>query len=153
MALIESIGPSATTTVEASFRVWASERTGVDVESRSFNSNAGIRAGLAAWQPERVSDHLEARFADDVSLDELSRLEDLSADQRCRTFNRSTGVPPHRWKLARRIERAREIQEATDLSATEIAAAVGYDDPGQFSTAFRKQLQAAPSQYWREQQT
>lgn len=106
--------------------------------------------GLAPWQVRRVTDFLEDHLADDVSLDDLSALVGLSTFHLCRAFKHSTGLPPHRWRLHRRIERARDMLEATDLPVTEVAAAVGYDDPSQLAAAFRKALGISPSQYRRE---
>ncbi len=108
------------------------------------------KGGLAPWQVKRVTEYLEDHLADDVSLGDLSHLLDLSTFHLCRAFKQSTGLPPHRWRQQRRMERARELLEDTDLPVTEIAASVSYDDPGQFATAFRKVVGVSPSQYRRE---
>jgi AraC family transcriptional regulator len=105
------------------------------------------RGGLAAWQVQRVTRYIDERLAEDVSLADLSDLTGLSTFHLCRAFKQSTGLPPHRWRLKRRIERAREMLGRTDLPVTEIAAAVGYDDPSQLAAAFRKALGVSPSQF------
>ncbi len=43
--------------------------------------------------------------------------------------------------------------EATDLPVTDIAAAVGYDDPSQLAMVFRKRMGTTPSRYRRECRT
>lgn len=111
------------------------------------------RGGLAPWQVRRVTQYIEDRLAGDVSLEDLSRLLDLSTFHLCRAFKQSTGLPPHRWRHRRRIERARELLEDTDLAVTEVAAQVGYDDPSQLAAAFRKALGVSPSQYRRERRS
>ena len=70
----------------------------------------------------------------------------------CRAFRESTGLPPYRRRMQRRIEQARKMLEGTDLPVTEIAASVGYDDPSELSSAFRKLLGVTPSQYRQERQ-
>jgi len=106
--------------------------------------------GLSPRHLRQVTQLLEERLAQDVRLEELADLTGLSTFHLCRAFKRSTGLPPHRWRLARRIERARDILENTDLPVTEVAAAVGYDDPSQLASTFRKALGISPSQYRRE---
>jgi AraC-like DNA-binding protein len=88
---------------------------------------------------------MEEHLAEDFRLEDLSRLLDLSTFHLCRAFKQSTGLPPHRWRLARRIERAREMLEGTNRSVTDIAAAVGYDDPSQLAAVFRKALGVTPT--------
>lgn len=109
--------------------------------------------GLTPRQLRCVSDHLQDHLADDVSLAELAALVGLSPHHLCRAFKASTGQPPHRWRLARRIERARELLEGTDMSITDIAAAVGYEDPSQLAAVFRRTLGLSPSQYRRERRS
>jgi AraC family transcriptional regulator len=93
---------------------------------------------------------IEARLAEEVSLAELAALVGLSPWHLCRAFRQSTGMPPHRWQVARRVERAKQMLETTALPVTAIAAAVGYDDPGQLSVAFRKAVGVTPSRWRRE---
>jgi AraC-like DNA-binding protein len=111
------------------------------------------RGGLAPWQVKRATDYMEEHLADDFRLEDLSRLLDLSTFHLCRAFKQSTGLPPHRWRLARRIERARELLEGTNRSVTDIAAAVGYDDPSQLAAVFRKALGVTPTGYRRQRQS
>ncbi|MFN3945244.1 MAG: helix-turn-helix domain-containing protein [Allosphingosinicella sp.] len=108
------------------------------------------RGGLAPRQVRHVMRYLDERLAEDVTLSDLATLTGLSTFHLCRTVKKSTGLPPHRWRHQRRIERARELQEDTNLPITEMAAAVGYDDPSQLAAAFRKALGVSPSKYRRE---
>lgn len=105
------------------------------------------RGGLAPWQVRRITDYLEAHLADPVTLAELAALVDLSPWHLCRAFRQSTGLPPHRWRAARRIERARALLEQSDMSVIEIALNVGYDGASQFSAAFKAAVGTAPSAY------
>jgi len=107
------------------------------------------RGGLAPWQVKRVTSHLNEHLAEDVSLADLAALVGLSTFHFCRAFKQSTGLPPHRWQVARRIERARELLESSNLPVTEVAARVGYDDPTLLARAFRKAVGVSPSDYRR----
>lgn len=106
--------------------------------------------GLAPWQVKRATTYMEERIADDVSLSDLSRLLGLSTFHLCRAFKKATGMPPHRWRHRLRMDRARDLLEHSELPITEIAAAVGYDDPSQLAAAFRKAEGVSPSVYRRQ---
>jgi AraC family transcriptional regulator len=112
-----------------------------------------VRGGLAPWQVREVTDYLDDQIATDVSLADLAAITGLSTFHLCRAFKQSTGMPPHRWRLARRVERARDMLENTQLPVTEVAARVGYDDPSQFAAAFRRALGMSPTEYRRERRS
>jgi transcriptional regulator GlxA family with amidase domain len=49
-----------------------------------------------------------------------------------RSFKQAFGVPPHRYLLTRRIERAAALLRETDLPVTEIAFQTGWGSLGTF---------------------
>lgn len=64
-----------------------------------------------------------------------------------RRFKRATGVSPGRYLQQLRLDHARELLRDSNLSVTEIAAKVGYQDVGYFSTLFRVQMAQSPTEY------
>ncbi len=108
------------------------------------------RGGLAPRHLRQVTEYMEAHLSSEVSLAELANLTGLSSYHLCRAFRESTGMPPHRWHIAQRVERAREMLESSEFSVTEIAAAVGYDDAGRLASVFRKAHGVSPTQYRRQ---
>jgi AraC family transcriptional regulator len=74
----------------------------------------------------------------------LAGLVGLSVYHFCRAFKAATGDPPHRWRLLRRMERARELLQATDWPIGHIATAVGYAETAAFSSAFRRVVGCSP---------
>jgi AraC-like DNA-binding protein len=107
--------------------------------------------GLAPWQVNRIVDLLQSDLAHDFTLQTLASEVRLSSFHFARSFKQATGLPPHRFLIQLRIEKAKELLEHTALSITEIAAHIGYDDPGYFSRLFLKEVGVAPSRYRREQ--
>ena len=77
----------------------------------------------------------------------LAGLVDLSPYHFARAFKRSFGVPPHRYHVGRRIERAKALLR--DRSVTEVALAVGFAETSSFSAAFRRTTRATPQDYRR----
>jgi AraC-like DNA-binding protein len=55
------------------------------------------------------------------------------------------GVPPHRYLLTRRIERAKTLLRDTELSITEIAFQTGWRSLGTFGRTFRDVTGDTPS--------
>lgn len=132
----------------------------------------GLRTALAAhlignytvdrWQPsarapsldarrlQRVLDFIEARLADEISLDDLAREACLSPFHFSRLFHEATGQPPHRYLIGRRIRAAQRMLASKRSSIAEIALDSGFGSQASFTRAFRKATGTTPSQY-REQ--
>jgi len=107
--------------------------------------------GLAGWQLRRTTDYLDTHLADDISLAELAAIADLSPHHFCRAFKQSTGLPPHAWLTARRIERAQDLMAAhPKMGLTEVALCVGYQSQAAFGVAFRRATGVTPGQWRRE---
>jgi AraC-like DNA-binding protein len=62
-----------------------------------------------------------------------------------RSFAEAFGVPPHRYLLTRRIERAVALLRDTDLAITEIAFTTGWGSLGTFGRIFRDVTGENPS--------
>lgn len=107
------------------------------------------RGGLSGWQQKKVKDFIEDHLAEDVRLADLAGLVDFSPFHFARAFKRSFGVPPHRYHIERRIERAKALLAEPASSVTEVALAVGFAETSSFSTAFRKTTGYAPTEYRR----
>ena len=107
----------------------------------------GERTALAPWALKRVIELLEARLDEDLSLADLAGAVRLSTSHFARAFQRTTGVAPYRYILARRIGRAQSLLSDTRLPIIEVAARCGYADPGHFATLFRRETGYSPRQY------
>jgi transcriptional regulator GlxA family with amidase domain len=71
------------------------------------------------------------------SVRRLARVSSVSAAHFARSFKEAFGVPPHRYLLTRRIERATALLRDTDLPITEIAFQTGWASLGTFGRIFR----------------
>jgi AraC-like DNA-binding protein len=110
---------------------------------------APVRGGLAPWQLRRVFDYLEENLVNDVSLSELAAIVDLSRAHFSRQFKTSTGLPPHRYQLALRIERAKTLLLQRNLSLKEVALSCGFFDQGHLSKSFRRLVGLSPGAWQR----
>jgi AraC family transcriptional regulator len=106
--------------------------------------------GLSGWRLRRAIDFMAEHAAEDLALDDLAASVDLSAKHFARAFRQSTGIPPHRWLIERRIDRAKAMLVEGDLSLAEIALACGFADQSHFTAAFRKSVGATPGGFRRQ---
>ena len=105
--------------------------------------------GLCAWQLRRVCEFVDAHLDRDLALDDLAGLINLSGKHFSRAFRQSTGVPPHRWLIERRIDRARSLILNSNLSLAAISLACGFADQSHFTATFRRLTGVTPKAYRR----
>lgn len=104
---------------------------------------------LAPWQLKRAKDYIQSNLTEDISLDKLSDECGLSKSHLIKAFRNATGVPPYRWAVLQRIERAKNLMRASSLSLAEIATACGFVDLSHLSRHFKQQERTTPGA-WRE---
>jgi AraC family transcriptional regulator len=107
------------------------------------------RGGLARWQLRRVTEHMTARMAEPVTLDELAALAGLSRYHFCSAFHRSMGMPPYHWLRVQRIEEAKRLLIETQQPIIEIALSIGYETPAAFARAFKAVVGLNPTAFRR----
>lgn len=95
---------------------------------------------------------LEEHIDRPVDLAALADSLGVSYDAFRHAFKRHTGLAPHQYLLALRINRAKELLYGTDLNVRQIAASLGFDDPYYFSRAFRKSTGRSPNRFRAESQ-
>jgi transcriptional regulator GlxA family with amidase domain len=85
----------------------------------------------------RAKDHMDAASHEAWPVQRLARVSGVSDAHFARSFKQAFGVPPHRYLLTRRIERATALLRDTELSITEIAFETGWESLGTFGRTFR----------------
>src|SRR3954447_18401292 len=102
-----------------------------------------VTGGPAEQDPEppprllRARDRMDAASHEAWPVRRLARVSNVSEAHFARSFKQAFGVPPHRYLLTRRIERAMALLRDTDLSITEIAFQTGWGSLGTFGRTFR----------------
>jgi transcriptional regulator GlxA family with amidase domain len=85
----------------------------------------------------RAKDQMDAASHEDWPVRRLARVSGISEAHFARSFKDAFGVPPHRYLLTRRIERAAALLRDTQMSITEIAFHTGWGSLGTFGRTFR----------------
>jgi AraC family transcriptional regulator len=111
-----------------------------------------VRGGLPVWQQKRVVEFIEEHLAEEISLAALAEIVDLSLYHFARAFTRSFGVPPHRYHMSRRMDRARSLLQRGPFSVTQIGIKIGFRETSSFTRAFRRFTGLTPTEYRRHRE-
>ena len=85
----------------------------------------------------RAKDRMDAAFHEEWPVSRLAEVSCVSATHFARCFKEAFGLPPHRYLLTRRIERAVTLLRETELPITDIAFSTGWRSLGTFGRTFR----------------
>jgi AraC family transcriptional regulator len=120
-----------------------------------------IRHFLAPRRPERRRDgilprgrlraaveYIEEHLNTGPSLEQMATVARLSPYHFARQFKAATGLPPHQFVIARRVERAKHLlQGGDDISLAQVAAHAGFSDQSQFSHHFKRLVGVTPGDF------
>jgi transcriptional regulator GlxA family with amidase domain len=95
----------------------------------------------------RVKDAMDRASHQPWTVVQLARLGGVSPAHFARSFKAAFGVPPHRYLLTRRMERACALLRETALPITEIAYQTGWESLGTFGRIFRDVTGASPGEF------
>ncbi len=98
---------------------------------------------------EVVRAYLETNFALDLDMRSVARAAALSPFYLTRIFKAEYGVPPYRYLIKVRIDRATELLRESSLSVTQICHRVGFNSLSHFITTFRHHTGMSPSRFRR----
>jgi AraC family transcriptional regulator len=146
-AQVESPAPGNRLYAEALGNVMAHEL--LRLEHGAVAPKQNIRGGLAGWQKRKLTEYIEEHLAEDISLPALAEIADLSPFHFARAFKQSFGLPPHRYLVSRRIEKAKNLLATPALPVTQIGLDLGFGEASSFATAFRKHAGLTPTEYRR----
>lgn len=96
----------------------------------------------------RVRAYLEEHFTENVSLEELAALVNLSPFYLLRVFRESIGLPPHSYLTQIRVAHAKRLIGAS-MPLAEVATAVGFSDQSHLNRHFKALVGVTPGQYAR----
>ena len=95
------------------------------------------RGALAPWQLRRAQEMLAADLSGQTSLHDIAEACGLSTSYFSRAFKTSTGLTPHSWLQARRIDRALALLLDNRLSLAEVGLRSGFSDQSHFTRVFK----------------
>jgi AraC family transcriptional regulator len=108
----------------------------------------GRDGALPRGRLRAVVEYIEEHLGVGPTLAQMAAAVGLNPYHFARQFKAATGLPPHQYVIARRVERARELLQAgTDASLAEVALRAGFSDQSQFCRHFKRLLGVTPGQF------
>jgi AraC family transcriptional regulator len=95
---------------------------------------------------DRVTEYVDADLAATITLDRMADVAALSPFHFARAFKATTGLAPHRFVTARRLEAAKVALLTSNVSVVRVAHQVGFSNVSHFRRVFRRELGVTPGQ-------
>jgi transcriptional regulator GlxA family with amidase domain len=103
------------------------------------------RGGLAPARANRVCEYIDSHLQENIALEVLAEIAQLSVHHFARAFRQTLGIPPHNYMVQRRVEHAQQLLRSTDLPLSEIAIVAGFTDQSHLARHFRTITGVSPS--------
>ena len=106
-----------------------------------------VMDGSIVQQIVKVITKLKHDFAETINMKELAKSYGMSESSLYHNFKKVTMLSPLQFQKTLRLEEARRMLLAQKLEATEVAFAVGYESPSQFSREYARMFGLPPKMY------
>ncbi|BDA66884.1 transcriptional regulator, AraC family [Calothrix sp. PCC 7716] len=103
------------------------------------------KSGLSPSQLKLVIEYINEHLDEDLSLNELSTLTQISPHYFSQLFKQATGVPPHKYVINCRVNRAKELLQKGE-SISQVAQQVGFANQSHLNLHFVRQFGTTPKQ-------
>jgi AraC-like DNA-binding protein len=111
------------------------------------HSLSEVSGGLSPYKLRRTTAYIKAHLAQELSLAQLAAVGQTSPAHFARLFKHATGLAPHQYVIACRMEHAKRLLAETAMPLSEIALEVGCTDHSHFSALFRVHVAMTPTAY------
>ncbi len=95
----------------------------------------------------QVLDYIDAHLGQNLKLENLAQLLDMSQFHFSRLFKQSMGLAPYQYLTQQRVERAKQLLKQTDQSIVDIALHCGFNSHSHLSKKFRQITGMTPKAY------
>jgi AraC-like DNA-binding protein len=119
------------------------EVSGPEAQERVLNNILNHASEL----PRQIAYYISKNYAVPLSREDIARAMQVSQDYVSRTFRKETGMTPWEFLNRYRVLQAQKLLLESSHNVTEIAAQVGFNDPGYFVRVFHRETGKSPQQY------
>ena len=103
--------------------------------------------GLSRTKLKIAIAYIHEHLDQNLSLAVMAAIVQISPHYFASLFKQSTGLTPHQFVMAHRIERAKQLLTQPDRAIADIAQQVGFQNQSYFTTVFRKHTGVTPKVY------
>ncbi len=120
------------------------------IQSKNINSILELVADLHSTNLVQVREVIELHLFSNLKLEELAKLCNLSLSSFKREFKKEFNDSPTNYINNRRLDKAKELLNITDLPISEIAYEIGFQDSLYFTRLFKNKIGVPPTAYRKE---
>jgi AraC family transcriptional regulator len=96
---------------------------------------------------KRVLAYIDEKADENLRLADLAKAAGMSVFHFAKLFKQTTGQSPHRYALARRMEKAKQLLKQEEVTVLEVSARTGFVDQRHFAKVFRRFTGFTPTAY------
>lgn len=95
---------------------------------------------------------MEENFDKPLTVEDYAYLTGRSESTFRREFKERYGTSPRQWLISKRLEKAKQLLQTSNMSVTEISLEIGYENISHFIKEFKKQYGFTPKQIMLQKQ-
>lgn len=149
--------PQFVTLFEELYTAWSVKKNGHMLKCKSrimdifylLVRESDLISKHATYSPkiEKVVHFIAEHYRSNYSVEELSRLADLSPSQFRSLFKQVTGLTVTEYQIRMKLDKARDLLLSSTCNVTEAAHETGFTDIYYFSRLFKKKTGMSPTAY------
>ncbi len=116
----------------------------------SLTNDSTVTQQLYRSDITTLAEYIRNHYAEPLRLEDFSQLTHLSKYHLIRLFERQIGMPPYQYLHMCRINQAQHLLRTSDMTISQIAYAIGYNDPVVFTRHFKTFHRITPREYRKE---
>jgi AraC family transcriptional regulator len=123
----------------------------IRVYSKAKLKGGGRVSGSTSLSPtiSDAVDYMTANIDEAINLADIAQATNRSPSHIARIFRTELGMPPHRYLINLRVDKARRLLEKTSMSIAEIAYECGFAHQEHLTRLFRRHCGTTPAAYRR----
>jgi AraC family transcriptional regulator len=115
--------------------------------TRAANARDPQPIAAAPGRMNHVRDLIESALAEDLALERLANEAGIAPRAFSAAFTKVVGMPPYRYVILRRVERAKKLLRHTDLPISRIAFETGFSSQSHLASTFKRTVGETPAAY------
>ncbi len=117
------------------------------IQTKNVASVLELITDLYSTRNINIKNVIDLHLYSNLTIEELSRLCNLSLSSFKREFKKIYNDNPANYFINEKLKKAKELLTISDMSISEIAYEVGFNDPLYFTRLFKKKESITPSAY------